>query len=1085
MNIQSVGYGSSPNMIEIILTPASLTADRFITITMKQGAVKDVNGNLFRGHTRIVENNIQPYSLEIKLNGSPIVDELIFFEEVLGSSSITANLEITVTDSVYGVEGVVVNIFSVTNNYNWAVYKTATTDSDGKAILSDVVINSAFKVLSIDNVLSQPMIMVPQDKGLVKATINTIYSRTVRNAVNQSNVKTLIGNAALLELNGKDCNINYYVVPDDTIAVELLIEDELIPYGTKSVLSRQTVNLQSNQISEFSMDAFNRGQHAILYKEREPVDSPLRDIYEMTISNSNDYTARSTYTIRGPWERDLEVWLDNQMIYDANRVVFTGGTDSTTVPHANYVYLVPNEITKGESYVMTYPSDRNLELVFGVDAYSFALGNLANVWPTLSFLNDQQEVLGQIRVTLRPFNSTASVDTRKVYHLIDSSSGIAVKLDMNQYAIGANSKWYYFQKDWPTGESALALDLGGEVGIQVEQDKIGRGQNLSISLMAADGHKLFRIHNQITEIEIRLGATIIDRLESYNLIDHVWLVPSHADSGRYQAVLTNVQGFPTKLDQLSTTFDVLAVVHFNSQGGTSVNSVTVDYNTLLDVPIAPTKTGYSFVGWYRDTELLIPWNFTTDNVTEDITLYAKWTQIPGGDSSGGDTGGSSGGESTAAPAPGPATETEVVLIVNGEAQTAGKETVIQQDGEKTVTLRADNNILGQKIDEVIALNQAEARLGQNVVEIPVATLGANQIRSILTGDIVKKMEENQFTLVINTEKTDYIIPAKEIEIQKVAAILNVDPISLQQIEIELRINYSNELKVDEITQRGRNQGIEVIIQPVEFQIIARTTSTTGEVQETTVSQFTNYVSRVMEVPPGVDPNRITTGILYNSDGTFSHIPTNVFRQDNKWYAKLNSLTNSIYTVIWNKIAVAAVENHWSKEVVNDMASRLVIKNPDTFSPDQFITRGEFAQYITNALGLYRASVEKTTKFSDVPPTHKLANAITIASDYKIISGYPDGTFKPDAKITREEAMTMYAKAMDVVRLVKIDNNRMDNYKDKDQVSFWAYKFVEKTVSIEVFRGRSTETINPKEAFTYAEAATAIRNLLIKSGLINE
>jgi hypothetical protein len=45
--------------------------------------------------------------------------------------------------------------------------------------------------------------------------------------------------------------------------------------------------------------------------------------------------------------------------------------------------------------------------------------------------------------------------------------------------------------------------------------------------------------------------------------------------------------------------------------------------------------------------------------------------------------------------------------------------------------------------------------------------------------------------------------------------------------------------------------------------------------------------------------------------------------------------------------------------------------------------------------------------------------------------------------------------------------------------------VKKTVSAGVFNGKTIETLNPKDTFTCAEAATAIRNLLVASGLINE
>jgi hypothetical protein len=234
----------------------------------------------------------------------------------------------------------------------------------------------------------------------------------------------------------------------------------------------------------------------------------------------------------------------------------------------------------------------------------------------------------------------------------------------------------------------------------------------------------------------------------------------------------------------------------------------------------------------------------------------------------------------------------------------------------------------------------------------------------------------------------------------------------------------------------------------------------------------------------VDPSKITTGIIINPDGTVSHIPTEVFEKDGKYYARLSSLTNSAYSVIWNPIAVKSVENHWSKNSVNDMASRMVIKNPETFKPDEAITRGEFAEYITKALGLYRTNVAKDGKFTDVKTSNDLADAITIATDYGIISGYPDATFKPNAKISREEAMAMYARAMDVVKLKEADNNKIANYKDAKKVSSWAYSSVKKVISANVFNGRTKNTIVPQGTLTYAEAASAIRNLLVESGLIN-
>jgi len=106
-------------------------------------------------------------------------------------------------------------------------------------------------------------------------------------------------------------------------------------------------------------------------------------------------------------------------------------------------------------------------------------------------------------------------------------------------------------------------------------------------------------------------------------------------------------------------------------------------------------------------------------------------------------------------------------------------------------------------------------------------------------------------------------------------------------------------------------------------------------------------------------------------------------------------------------------------------------------------------------------------------------------EYKIVEGYPDGTFRPDARITREEAMTMYQRAMKVTKLVGSDSNRYQSYKDFGEVSAWAESYVKEVLAAHVFNGTNTTIISPKSNLTYAEAAQAVKNLLVESKLINK
>ena len=65
----------------------------------------------------------------------------------------------------------------------------------------------------------------------------------------------------------------------------------------------------------------------------------------------------------------------------------------------------------------------------------------------------------------------------------------------------------------------------------------------------------------------------------------------------------------------------LNTVIFDSQGGSSVDSVTVNDGGLVTKPADPEKANSVFLGWYLGNK---EWNFDTDTVTEDITLTAMW-----------------------------------------------------------------------------------------------------------------------------------------------------------------------------------------------------------------------------------------------------------------------------------------------------------------------------------------------------------------------------------------------------------------------------------------------------------------------------
>ncbi|WP_459189087.1 InlB B-repeat-containing protein [Parabacteroides sp. APC149_11_2_Y6] len=67
------------------------------------------------------------------------------------------------------------------------------------------------------------------------------------------------------------------------------------------------------------------------------------------------------------------------------------------------------------------------------------------------------------------------------------------------------------------------------------------------------------------------------------------------------------------------------VVTFDAQGGSEVAPLTVNKGEKLAKPTNPTKENCSFLGWYKDAAYTSAWEFATDVVNEDITLYARWS----------------------------------------------------------------------------------------------------------------------------------------------------------------------------------------------------------------------------------------------------------------------------------------------------------------------------------------------------------------------------------------------------------------------------------------------------------------------------
>ena len=68
-------------------------------------------------------------------------------------------------------------------------------------------------------------------------------------------------------------------------------------------------------------------------------------------------------------------------------------------------------------------------------------------------------------------------------------------------------------------------------------------------------------------------------------------------------------------------------VTYDTDGGSAITTVIVDENAKATIPTAPTKEGYDFDGWFKESACVNAWVFDTDVVTAPVILHAKWDPI--------------------------------------------------------------------------------------------------------------------------------------------------------------------------------------------------------------------------------------------------------------------------------------------------------------------------------------------------------------------------------------------------------------------------------------------------------------------------
>ena len=217
-------------------------------------------------------------------------------------------------------------------------------------------------------------------------------------------------------------------------------------------------------------------------------------------------------------------------------------------------------------------------------------------------------------------------------------------------------------------------------------------------------------------------------------------------------------------------------------------------------------------------------------------------------------------------------------------------------------------------------------------------------------------------------------------------------------------------------------------------------------------------------PTGTIPDDVPTGL--NGDDHFAYIvgyPNgNVEPNGNITRAEVATI---FFRLLTEEVRTAnstqsnslsdVTRGQWFNHAVSTLSSMGIVKghNDGTFAPNAPITRAEFAAI---AARFDDKNTDTSSKFTDIA-SHWAKNEIGIAANKGWINGYPDDTFRPNQYITRAEAMTLVNRVLN--RLPENSSDLLDSmikWPDNSDASAWYYLAVQEATNSHAYSDKSKD-----------------------------
>lgn len=184
------------------------------------------------------------------------------------------------------------------------------------------------------------------------------------------------------------------------------------------------------------------------------------------------------------------------------------------------------------------------------------------------------------------------------------------------------------------------------------------------------------------------------------------------------------------------------------------------------------------------------------------------------------------------------------------------------------------------------------------------------------------------------------------------------------------------------------------------------------------------------------------------------------------------LTMVPFAAFADETTASDLDGHWAENVITEWMDYGIINGYEdgTIRPNNKITRAEMTAMLDRVMD-YQTKADNT--FSDLQDTW-YTDVILKANAAGVISGYPDGTVKPDATITRQEAVAMFSRVLSL----DTKNAPEATFTDNADVADWAKDAVNAMAAADYIHG-SDGQFRPNDGITRAEVVTILNNIFDK------